>query len=107
VNTTINITRRDDYIESQALVLAIGYIQSLPRKQQQWSNMNDMCKIARAKFYPTAIADHVATLYFSTSALITLFPDDEDDTIDLDWKADFDRIVSNMIEQRESLTRNH
>jgi hypothetical protein len=41
------ITGRDAYIMSQALVFAIGHIQRFPPKQQQWSNMVDMCRLAR------------------------------------------------------------
>jgi hypothetical protein len=39
--STQSITGRDDYIMSQALVIAIGHIQRLPQEQQAWSNMVD------------------------------------------------------------------
>jgi hypothetical protein len=99
----LQITGRDDLIEPQAFVLAIGYIQSLPPGQQSWSNMNDMCKIARAKFSSDSIAVHIADFYRRTGVLIDLFPDDEDDTINQEWKDDLDGTVSILVKtSRES-----
>lgn len=43
----INITGRDDYIVSQALVYAMAQIQSLPPGKQERSNMCDMARLVR------------------------------------------------------------
>jgi hypothetical protein len=102
MNATTQITGRDVFIEEQAFVLAIGHIQSLPRQQQSWSNMNDMCKIVRARFYPGNIAVHIAEFYRRTGVLIDLFSDDEDDTIDREWKDDLQGTVSVLIKQMKS-----
>jgi len=72
-----SITGRDAYIESQAFVLAIGHIQSLPREQQARSDMNDMCKIARIRFYPGSLAVHAVNFYRLTGTLVDFFPDDD------------------------------
>ena len=40
-----SITGRDGFIVPQAMLYAIGYIQSLPEERQEWSNMLDMCMI--------------------------------------------------------------
>ena len=92
-----SVTGRDDYIQSEAFVLAIGYIQRLPRRRQTWSNMNDMCKITRARFDPGNIGVYVAEFYRMTGFLIDLFPDDEDDTIDHEWKTQLDETVRNLV----------
>jgi hypothetical protein len=99
---TTQITGRDVYIESEAFVLAIGYIQSLPRKQQSWSNMNDMCRILRAKFYPGNVIIHIVEFYRRTGFLINLCPDDEDDNIDDEWRAPLDESVRSLIKQMTS-----
>jgi hypothetical protein len=42
------ITGRDTYIIAKALIYAITYIQSLPERRQEWSDMADMCGIVKA-----------------------------------------------------------
>ncbi|HZZ63764.1 MAG TPA: hypothetical protein VFE63_21810 [Roseiarcus sp.] len=60
-----SITGRDGYIVPQALIYAIAHIQSLPSKEQEWSNMADMCAIARAHDASTMGA-HAADVYAHT-----------------------------------------
>jgi hypothetical protein len=99
MNMRTQITGRDVYIESEALVLAIGYIQSLPIERQSWSNTNDMCRILRAKFYPGTVALHMVHLFFSAGITVDLFPDNEDKTVDPDWKTELYEIFGRLIKQ--------
>lgn len=48
MKTTKNITGRDGMIIVQGLLYGIAAIQALPEHQQPFSNMVDMCAIARA-----------------------------------------------------------
>ena len=50
--TATSVTGRDGYIRLQALLYAVARIQTLPEDQQEYSNMVDMCAIARAMNSP-------------------------------------------------------
>jgi hypothetical protein len=100
-----SITGRDGYIMSQALVYAIGYIQNLPREKQEWSNMVDMCEIARTQFNGF-LGVHAVSFYFHTGMRVDLFPDIEEN-INLDQKVEFDGMVSNIITSMETSIAEH
>ncbi|MES0042362.1 hypothetical protein [Mesorhizobium sp. M0091] len=42
-----SVTGRDGYIIANALMYAICTIQNLPEDRQEWSDMNDMCKLVK------------------------------------------------------------
>ncbi|TCK31225.1 hypothetical protein EV667_1331 [Ancylobacter aquaticus] len=50
------ISGRDWFVEGKALTYAIAYIQSLPKERQEWSDMQDMIRILRAKVSPETLA---------------------------------------------------
>lgn len=54
-NNIAGITGRDGAVSAKALVYAISTIQSLPVERQEWSDMCDMCAIART-IDPTSLA---------------------------------------------------
>ena len=90
-----SITGRDDYIISQALVYAAGHIQRMPSERQEWSNMADMCQIARTLF-PGWLELHVVHFFRAMDFLIDMFPDqDADQTL----KAEFENTTRNLINQ--------
>lgn len=70
-------TGRDDYIMSQALIYAIAQIQSLPRDRQEFSNMCDMCAIART-INPGTLALIIYETQRRTNTVIDLWPDNDD-----------------------------
>lgn len=45
--TEADVTGRDGYIIANALMYAISTIQNLPEDKQEWSDMNDMCKLVK------------------------------------------------------------
>jgi hypothetical protein len=94
-HSTQSITGRDAYIMSQALVYAIGHIQNLPREKQEWSNMVDMCEIARTQFNGF-LCVHAVSFYFHTGMRVDLFPDIEEN-INIDRKVEFNGMVSEII----------
>ena len=72
------VTGRDSYIEAKALIYAIAMIQSLPEDRQEWSDMRDMCAIAR-----TIPSHGLATLIYETQGhtgtVIDIWPDHDED----------------------------
>jgi len=70
-------TGRDGYIMGQALVYAIAHIQSLPDEKQEFSNMCDMCIIAREAAFSVFMPSHVATVFAHTGAKVDLWPEGE------------------------------
>ena len=95
MNNATSITGRDDYIISQALIYAIARIQSLPDKKQEWSNMCDMCAIARAGD-ARGMGLLAAGVYAHTGVLVDLWPDPDEAGAPV-WKADYDRTVEQLI----------
>ena len=93
-----SITGRDAYIMSQALVIAIGHIQRLPQKQQEWSNMVDMCQIARTLF-PGFLEIHAVSFFRSMDFLINMFPEKN---ADQKQKEKFDKTTRDLIKQFET-----
>lgn len=73
-----SITGRDGFIVPQAVLYGIGYIQSLPRTRQEWSNMLDMCKIVRSWDTPFTIP-HMLNLEQFHGFKIDLWPEDDAD----------------------------
>lgn len=71
-----SITGRDNYIMAQALLYGIAQIQNLPPEQQAWSDMCDMCALARS--IPD-LATHVFWVQTHTQTEIDLWPDHDDD----------------------------
>lgn len=73
-----SITGRDSYITTQAMLYALGYIQSLPDERQEWSNMLDMCMIVRAQRSPLTIM-HILNLERFHGFKINLWPEEDED----------------------------
>ena len=72
-----SITGRDGFIVPQAMLYAIGYIQSLPDERQEWSNMLDMCMIVRAQQSPFMIS-HIINLEVFHGFKIDLWPEGDE-----------------------------
>ena len=70
---------RQSYIIGQALLYAIDAIQHLPREAQKWSDMRDMCALARA-LHGEYLVSEVFFLEIRTGREIDLWPGDEDRT---------------------------
>lgn len=68
---------RQSYIIGQALLFAIDAIQHLPSEAQKWSDMRDMCALARA-LHGEYLVSEVFFLEIRTGREIDLWPDDED-----------------------------
>ncbi|NKJ97101.1 hypothetical protein GFM14_37360 [Rhizobium leguminosarum bv. viciae] len=75
------ITGRDDYIQAQALIYAIACIQNLPQDRQEWSNMRDMCAIART-IAPGNLAKWIFDTQRHTGTVIDIWPDHDEDLTD-------------------------
>lgn len=72
-----SITGRDGYIVPQAMLYAIGYIQSLPDERQEWSNMQNMCMIVRAQQSAFTIS-HILNLERFHGFKIDLWPEGDE-----------------------------
>lgn len=70
-------TGRDGYIMGQALVYAIAHIQSLPREKQEYSNMCDMCIIARESDSSFFLPSYVISVFGHTGIKVDLWPEGE------------------------------
>jgi len=97
VNANAQVTGRDGFIIGKALVYAVARIQSLPDEKQEWSDMSDMCAIARAGD-ARGVGLLAAGVYEHTGALVDLWPN-PDEAIAPAWKAEFDRTVKQLINQ--------
>jgi len=73
-----NITSRDGYIEGQALLYAIAHIQSLPERKQEFSNMCDMCAIARERIHPDALLMNANSVFVHTGLKVDIWPEADD-----------------------------
>ncbi|MDX0889752.1 hypothetical protein U8C37_06695 [Sinorhizobium medicae] len=70
-------TGRDGYIMGQALVYAIAHIQSLPEERQEFSNMCDMCIIARESGFSVFLPSHITGVFAHTGIKANLWPEGE------------------------------
>jgi hypothetical protein len=70
-------TGRDGYIMGQALVYAIAHIQGLPEEKQEFSNMCDMCTIAREAGFSVFLSSHVTSVFAHTGVKVNLWPERE------------------------------
>ena len=71
------LTGRDDYILSKSSFYAIATIQALPKDCQEWSDMRDMCIIARdwaARSSGSAFL-RIWDVYRHTGLQMTLWPE--------------------------------
>jgi hypothetical protein len=75
---SMSVSGRDDLVLSQALIYAIALIQSLPARDQSYSNMCDMCAIART-FEPTALGLHIFEVQQKTGLAVDIWPEDDAD----------------------------
>ncbi|MCM2504106.1 hypothetical protein NDN16_10525 [Aureimonas altamirensis] len=76
--TSNDITGRDGYIVTQALIYAIAHIQNLPEEDQEWANMRDMCRLVRASTSPF-IPQFMLSVKNHTGTLPNLWPEEEGD----------------------------
>lgn len=61
----------------QALVYAIAHIQSLPEEKQEFSNMCDMCIIARESNFAVFLPSHITGVFAHTGIKVNLWPEGE------------------------------
>lgn len=102
-----SITGRDGYIQGQALIYAIAAIQNLPNEKQEYSNMIDMCSLARASFDAVSLAHIVNSVENHIDLPIDLhFPEGEDhEAEDIVYKLDFQFEVEAIREARANAVR--
>jgi hypothetical protein len=81
MNTT-DITGRDGFIGTKALVYAIACIQNLPRRWQEGSDMTDMALLARSLTTTEGLAQVAIGVESHMRVEIEMFPDLEHDDID-------------------------
>ena len=106
--TATSITRRDGFIVPQAMLYAIGYIQSLPAERQEWSNMLDMCMIVRAQQSPFTIT-HIINLEVFHGFKIELWPEGDEDLSAIEKQArdEFRKAYEEQRKQRIELAIQH
>lgn len=75
---TASVTGRDGYITNKALLYAIAHIQSLPPELQEWSDMYDMCLLARARLGVHTFAQAIG-VESHTGRPFTLWPEREEE----------------------------
>lgn len=73
-----NITGRDDDVMRKGLIYAIANIQQLPSERQEWSDMSDMCAIART-IRPDELGFLISSVQAHTGLSIDIWPDHDDD----------------------------
>lgn len=103
-----SITGRDGYIVNQALLYAIAHIQSLPPEKQEWSNMRDMCAIARTNFSIFTYSQ-VQSIEWHTGKELTFWPEHNDDLTEEERAArdDFGLELRRQKEAWAELDRQH
>jgi hypothetical protein len=69
---------RVNRIHAKALIYAIASIQGLRDEAQEWSDMRDMCAIART-IEPATLAKLVADVRAFTGTTVDIWPDHDDD----------------------------
>lgn len=72
---SISVTGREELITKQALVYAIALIQSLPEDAQDYSNMCDMCAIART-IAPIELGQFILQVQRKAGLMIDIWPDE-------------------------------
>ncbi|MBD9493186.1 hypothetical protein [Ensifer sp. ENS01] len=77
-NNIEGITGRDNAITAKALIYAIAAIQNLPPERQEWSDMRDMCAIART-IAPGSLAKLIFETKSHTGTAIDIWPDSDAD----------------------------
>lgn len=104
--TKTSITGRDGYIQTKALVYAIGQIQSLPDHKQEWSDMYDMCQLLRAHLGPAELASYAVGVEWHTGNPVNLFPEDGEDLSakDKEFKSSFERARLKEYQRRDPST---
>ena len=97
-----NVTGRDDFIEAKALIYAIACIQNLPEERQEWSDMRDMCAIART-IQPGMLGSLIYETQRHTGTVIDIWPDHDDDLREADRreKKAFKFAVESYVEERK------
>lgn len=102
--TIEGVTGRDSYIQAKALIYAIAMIQSLPKDRQEWSDMRDMCAIART-IDPTSLANLIYQTQRHTGITIDIWPDRDEDLTEYDrrekkaLKANIGSYIEKMAQQ--------
>lgn len=80
--TETNVTGRDGYIIANALIYAICTIQNLPEDRQEWSDMKDMCELAKHMCSRGMLeAFKLSVLGHTGKAILTLDPEKELDNL--------------------------